>query len=163
MTAYIPQREPIVVVHGLKSHSEKESESVFVVEDGHLFVAEGKLLISGLMENIAQTAALRSGYQFSKLMQATGELKAPPIGFIAALKDFCIHQLPSVGDELRTTVTLTHEVLGMQVVIGTVRVLGKTVASCEMKIFLSQDDQGQNAQDVPPFKGGAEEQGGGLN
>lgn len=137
---FIPQRLPVVVVHGLLSHQENTSTSVFHIEADHLFVREGKFLLSGLMENIAQTAALRSGYHFSKLMKDGGQSQDPPIGFIGALKNFVIAELPRVGSELRTTVTVTHEVMGMQVVEGSVFCGNSEIASCEMKIFLSQEN-----------------------
>jgi hypothetical protein len=141
---FIPQRQPIVVVHGLVSHSENTSVSEFHIEEGHLFVRDGKLLPSGLMENIAQTSALRSGYHFAQQMRDGGGVKEPPIGFIGALKNFMVSDLPSVGSVLKTTVTTTYEVMGMQVVEANV-VCGKNViATCEMKIFLSQENQTQN-------------------
>lgn len=136
---YIPQREPIVVVHGLLEHSESTSKSVFEVEPDHLFVRAGKLLPSGLMENIAQTSALRSGYHFSQQIPEEGEAPEPPIGFIGALKNFIVKDLPSVGSRLETTVTVLHEVMGMQVVEAEVQCGRNVIASCEMKIFLSQE------------------------
>lgn len=135
----IPQRPPIVVVHGLIQHSENTSKSVFQVENDHLFVRDGKFLPSGLMENIAQTAALRSGYHFAEQMKAGGEMKKPPIGFIGSLKNFVVNELPVVGSTLETKVTVLHEVMGMQVVEAQVELEGKNVASCEMKIFLSEE------------------------
>ena len=138
---YIPQRMPIVVVHGLIEHSENQSTSIFNVEKDHLFVRDGKLLPSGLMENIAQTAALRSGYHFSNVATTGGEMKDPPIGFIGALKNFVVDDLPTIGSVLYTTVKMTHEVMGMQVVEGFVLCGKQIIASCEMKIFLSQEGQ----------------------
>lgn len=140
VTTFIPQRQPIVVVHGLVKHAETTSVSVFQVEANHLFVRDGKLLASGLMENIAQTAALRSGYHFAQQAKDKTEKKQPPIGFIGALKNFVFTSLPTVGSELKTTVTVAHEVMGMQVVEAQVHVDEKMVASCEMKIFLSQEE-----------------------
>ena len=138
---YIPQRMPIVVVHGLLSHSENASTSKFTIEDDHLFVRDGKLMESGLMENIAQTSALRSGFHFTQKMSEEGEMKDPPIGFIGALKNFKIHELPKVGAVINSTVTVTYEVMGMQVVEAVVKCEDKIIAECEMKIFLSQENQ----------------------
>ena len=138
---FIPQRMPIVVVHGLAAHSETSSTSVFNVESDHLFVRDGKFLPSGLMENIAQTSALRSGYHFSQQVPVEGEAPEPPIGFIGALKNFIVDDLPSVGSVLHTTVTVTYEVMGMQVVEASVKCGKNIIASCEMKIFLSQEGQ----------------------
>ncbi|MFM1876583.1 MAG: hypothetical protein RL266_2320 [Bacteroidota bacterium] len=137
---FIPQRPPIVVVHGLLEHSENSSVSEFHVEENHLFVRDGKFLPSGLMENIAQTSALRSGFHFSQQMQEGGDQKEPPIGFIGALKNFVVSDLPSVGSVLKTKVTVLHEVMGMQVVEAEVQCGRIVIASCEMKIFLSQEN-----------------------
>ena len=137
---FIPQRPPIVVVHGLTTHSESNSTSVFYVEDGHLFVRDGYLLESGIMENIAQTSALRSGYHFAAKMDLSGDSKKPPIGFIGALKNFKIEQLPKVGQTLETTVTVLHELMGMQVIDAQVNVEGQVIATSEMKIFLSEEE-----------------------
>lgn len=138
---FIPQRMPIVVVHGLTEHSDTRSTSVFNVEIDHLFVRDGKFLPSGLMENIAQTSALRSGYHFSQQVPAEGEAPEPPIGFIGALKNFVVADLPSVGSVLYTTVEVTYEVMGMQVVEARVKCGKNVIATCEMKIFLSQEGQ----------------------
>ena len=138
---FIPQRMPILVVHGLTAHSEVSSTSIFNVEGAHLFVRDGKFLPSGLMENMAQTSALRSGFQFSQQVPTEGEAPEPPIGFIGALKNFVVTDLPSIGSELHTTVTVTYEVMGMQVMEASVACGEKIIASCEMKIFLSQENQ----------------------
>jgi len=137
---FIPQRPPIVVVHGLVAHAESASTSTFDIEIDHLFVRNRKLLESGIMENIAQTVALRSGYHFAaKLVESGDTGMKTPIGFIGALKNFKIHQLPEVGQTLETTVTVLHEVMGMQVVEAQVMLNKQVIATCEMKIFLSEE------------------------
>ncbi len=143
---FIPQRPPIVVVHGLVTHGSDTSVSEFLVEEDHLFVRDGQLLPSGLMENIAQTCALSSGYQFSLKMQESGaNMMEPPIGFIGALKNFAVNELPAIGSVLKTRVKVLHEVMGMQVVEAEVTVDTKPIASCEMKIFLQQENQEPSA------------------
>ncbi|HAP68129.1 MAG TPA: pseudouridylate synthase, partial [Flavobacteriales bacterium] len=56
-------------------------------------------------------------------------------------KNFIVDDLPSVGSVLHTTVTVTYEVMGMQVVEASVKCGKNIIASCEMKIFLSQEGQ----------------------
>ncbi len=128
---FIPQRDPIVVVHGLISHAEESSTSTFTVGEDHLFSREGKLLEAGLIENIAQTVALRTGYGHS-LRVVSGPATRPPIGFIASVKKFTVHRLPTVGQVLETTVSMLHDVMEMLVVRGTVSVAGELMAECEM-------------------------------
>lgn len=136
VTRYIPQREPIVMVHGLLAHSASASTAVFGVEEGNLFVRDGRLLPSGLMEHIAQSAAIRSGYAFTQMPKGEGPEK-PPVGFIAALKDFEVHRLPMVGETLHTTVTELNVIGNMTVIRGETRCGDNLLASCEMKVFLS--------------------------
>ena len=133
---FIPQREPIVMVHGLLAHSASASTAVFQVEEGNLFVRDGKLLPSGLMEHIAQSAAIRSGYAFTQMPAGEGPSK-PPVGFIAALKDFEVHGLPALGEILRTIVTEMNVIGNMTVIKGETYSGETLLASCEMKVFLS--------------------------
>ena len=137
---FIPQREPIVMVHGLLEHGPKMSKSLFTVEEGNLFVRDGRLLPSGLMEHIAQSAAIRSGYAFSQMPMGEGPGK-PPVGFIAALKDFEVHALPMVGEIVHTTITELNVIGNMTVVQGEVFGGDILLASCEMKVFLSDAEQ----------------------
>lgn len=134
---FIPQREPIVMVHGLLEHSPKTSQAVFIIEEGNLFVRDGRLLPSGLMEHIAQSAAIRSGYAFAQMPKGEG-LAKPPVGFIAALKDFEVHALPAVGETLHTTVTELNVIGNMTVIKGETYSGDTQLASCEMKVFLSE-------------------------
>lgn len=134
---FIPQREPIVMVHGLLEHSQKTSQAVFIIEEGNLFVRDGRLLPSGLMEHIAQSAAIRSGYAFAQMPKGEGPAK-PPVGFIAALKDFEVHALPAVGETLHTTVTELNVIGNMTVIKGETYSGDTQLASCEMKVFLSE-------------------------
>ncbi len=59
----IPQREPMLMVSGLCSASDKSITTWFQVEPGNIFVEKGKFRESGLIENIAQTAAALNGYR----------------------------------------------------------------------------------------------------
>jgi 3-hydroxyacyl-[acyl-carrier-protein] dehydratase len=134
---FIPQREPIVMVHGLLEHGPTTSRALFIVEEGNLFVRDGRLLPSGLMEHIAQSAAIRSGYAFTQMPVGEGPAK-PPVGFIAGLKDFEVHALPAVGETLHTTITELNVIGNMTVIKGETYRGDTQLASCEMKVFLSE-------------------------
>jgi len=136
VTRYIPQREPIVMVHGLLEHAELRSIATLTVEEDNLFVRDGQMLPSGLMEHIAQSAAIRSGYAYT-LMPAGTAPEKPPVGFIAGLKDFMVYRTPSVGEQLRTVVTQLNDLGSMTVIRGDTFSGEELVASCEMKVFLS--------------------------
>jgi 3-hydroxymyristoyl/3-hydroxydecanoyl-(acyl carrier protein) dehydratase len=135
----IPQRPPIVMVDGLKEHSAEASVSVFRISADNIFVAEGYFQMPGLIENIAQTVALRAGYEHMLRMQsAGGTAMKPPVGFIGEVKNLLIHTLPPVGAEIETGVELLHHIFTASVVRGTVLYAGKVAAECEMKVFVQE-------------------------
>jgi len=126
---YIPQRPPMVMIGELVDSSPQATTTRLVVDAENLLVYNGHFTEAGLVENIAQTAALHAGYNrdVSKPVQ---------LGFIGALKDLKIHALPQVNDEIETSITLLHQIMGATVIGGKTTCNGALVAECEMKIFL---------------------------
>ncbi|RFS21119.1 3-hydroxyacyl-ACP dehydratase [Chitinophaga silvatica] len=129
ITAYIPQRPPIVMINGIKEVEGPITRTGFFIAPDNVFVEDGKLAAPGLMENIAQTAAARIGY-------IARQQNAPvPLGFIGAVKDLEIFELPAVGETIETTTEIGGEVFNATMVLGKVMLNGKVLAQCEMKIF----------------------------
>jgi 3-hydroxymyristoyl/3-hydroxydecanoyl-(acyl carrier protein) dehydratase len=133
----IPQRPPIVMVDGLREHSSESSVSVFKIEPNNIFVADRYFQMPGLIENIAQTVALRSGYEHMLRIQSeSGAAIKPPVGFIGEVKNLVIHSLPPIGTQIETRVDLLHNIFTASVVKGVVSYDGKIAAECEMKVFV---------------------------
>jgi len=133
----IPQRPPIVMVDGLREHSAESSTSVFTITPDNIFVADSYFQMPGLIENIAQTVALRSGYEHMLRIQSEGGAAiTPPVGFIGEVKNLVIHFLPPAGARIETQVDLLHNIFTASVVKGTVTHDGKVSAECEMKVFV---------------------------
>ena len=127
---YIPQRPPMVMVDELVEVAETKFVSRLTVESGNIFVDNGLLREPGIIENIAQTAAAGVGYhQISK-----GE--PVKLGFIAAIRNLEILNLPLVGRQLQTTVEVVNKVLDMTIIKGQVVDSGNIIATCEMRIFI---------------------------
>lgn len=126
---YIPQRPPMVMVHGLLEVSEQHAVSSLVVEAENILVAGNLLSEPGLIENIAQTAAAQVGYLYEQKNQPV------PVGFIAAIKSLVIKKLPPLGATLHTTVKVTNRVFDVTFIEGTVQHEGTVLCHCEMKIF----------------------------
>lgn len=135
--SYLPQRPPIVMVDKLWHSDEKETLSGLFISEDNLFVENGHLAEPGIMENIAQTAALRAGYFFKKRNLPV------PLGFIGSFKNLEIYALPKTGSDIKTTVTLLHEVMDISVFEGGVFQGDTRIASCEIKIFV-MDKNKQN-------------------
>ena len=134
---FIPQRRPIVMVDGLLEHSDAASLSQLLITEDNIFVADGFFQMPGMVENIAQTAALRMGYaHMLQAKESRGAPIAPPVGFIGEVKNLTIHFLPPVGSTINTKVELLNNVFTASVIKGSVIYDGKIAADCEMKIFL---------------------------
>lgn len=129
ITTYIPQRAPFVMVDAVLQADAKVAKTSFEIREGHLFVVNGLFTEPGLVENMAQTAAAGTGYRY----QQKGE--TVPVGFIAAIKNLKIYNLPKTADVLHTTITIVHTVMNVHVVEAAVYVDDEKMASCEMKIF----------------------------
>ena len=133
----IPQRPPIVMVDGLKEHSAEVSTSVFHIRPDNIFVADGHFQMPGLIENIAQTVALRAGYEHMLRIQSEGGAAIkPPVGFIGEVKNLIVNFMPQVDTQIETRVELHHTIFTASVVKGTVVSGSKVAAECEMKVFV---------------------------
>ncbi|HKC68734.1 MAG TPA: 3-hydroxyacyl-ACP dehydratase [Bacteroidia bacterium] len=137
ITEYIPQKPPIVMINTIVSCDDVSVTTQFEVQADNIFVRDNFLQEPGVIENMAQTAAAKAGYEAKKLNAE------PFLGFIGAIKDLKIHTLPKVGDTIKTTVTVKMDVMGITL-IGATSVCGDIqIAECEMKIVI------QKTTDVP--------------
>jgi 3-hydroxyacyl-[acyl-carrier-protein] dehydratase len=129
ITQYIPQRKPMVMIDALKEASDQHAITQFTVRKDNIFVSEGYLSEPGLVENIAQTAAAQSGYQHLKAG------KSVRIGYIAAVKNLVVTQLPQVDTVIETSVRVINEVLNVIIIEGRIAQGETLLCSCEIRIF----------------------------
>lgn len=130
---YIPQREPMIMVGDLLSYEETIVTSFFVIEEDNIFIKDGFFTEAGLLENMAQTAALGKGYEFSLLH------KAVPLGFIGGVRNFVVNEIPKVNNKLITTITVKHTMMNVTMADAQVFVNDVLQASCELKIFINPE------------------------
>jgi len=125
----IPQKPPFVMVGKLLDTDDNITRSSFVIDAGNVFVKHGSFQEAGLMENIAQTAALGAGYI------AQRENKPVAVGYIGAVSNFEVFSLPKVGDEIFTEISTQNQIFDITVLSGKVWLNGELIARCEMKVF----------------------------
>lgn len=128
---YIPQRPPMVMIGGLLAVEEQATRTGLQIAADNIFVENGRFTAPGLMENIAQTAAARVGYI------ARQENTPVPVGFIGAVKDLEVFELPPAGAFIETETIIAHQVFNATMVTGRVLFEGRVMAQCEMKIFIN--------------------------
>jgi 3-hydroxyacyl-[acyl-carrier-protein] dehydratase len=135
---YIPQRPPFVMIGDVVRADEKITQTTFTIPEDNIFVTNGYFTESGLIENMAQTAAASTGYKANK------EGKPAPVGYIAALKSMKVLELPKANDTITTEITFVQVLMNFNLVHGKVMIGDREIANCEFKIFLSPDQPNQN-------------------
>ena len=126
----VPQRAPFLMVDGILESDEKKTITSFHIKEDNILVKDGKFSEAGLIENIAQTAAARAGYIVQQ------ENMPVMIGYIGAIKDLQIFNLPKISDNLETEIIIKNQIFDVTLISGTVRCNGVVMAQCEMKIFI---------------------------
>ena len=126
----IPQQPPFVMVGKLLSMDGNRTRSSFRVPEENVFVKNNLFQEAGLLENMAQTAALGIGYVAKK------ENKSVTVGYIGAVTDLEIFNLPKVDDELITETAIENTILNVTVISGKIWHNEELVAQCEMKVFM---------------------------
>jgi 3-hydroxymyristoyl/3-hydroxydecanoyl-(acyl carrier protein) dehydratase len=131
----IPQRPPMVMVDKLFECNEQTALTGLEISSDNLFIANGLFSESGLIENIAQSAALMTGWL--AMSHTEGEQKIP-MGVIGAVKDFQVYFLPGVNSQINTRIEVLYRVANATIVNGKVKLNDKLVAEGELKIFTTE-------------------------
>ena len=119
IASYIPQRPPFVFIDAIEEISDTTARTLFIIPEDCPLVCEGALSLAGLMENAAQTCAVRAGNQ---------------IGYIGAVKQMEALRFPSVGETLRTEARLIQEVLNICLMEVKTYVADEFIATTTLKI-----------------------------
>lgn len=130
----LPQREPFILVSRLLHYDELLTKTQFDITFDNIFCCDRELVVSGLIENIAQTCAARIGYINKYILH-----RDINIGVIGAVRNMTVHQLPQVGSTIETSVEVLNSAFGLTLAHGEIRMLdGTLIAEGEMKIALSE-------------------------
>ncbi len=134
----IPQGLPMVMVDSLLEHEGPRTLTGFGIEDGNLFVSKGVFSEAGIIENMAQSAALRTGWSAMHENTADGDFK-PPIGVIGSVKNFKLYRLPGVNTKIETEILVEAEVFNATIIKAYVRADAEVLAEAELKIFINEE------------------------
>ena len=135
ITDFIPQRPPFVMVGDLRRRENNYAISQFYIEQENVLVKDGKFTVSGLLENIAQTAAANAGYDcYLKNIPV-------PLGFIGAISKVSVLALPKKETTITTKIEVLQEVFGITLIQGEVTQGDKQIISCQMKIMIQKEPE----------------------
>ncbi|MDO5971733.1 hypothetical protein Q4Q35_18175 [Flavivirga aquimarina] len=128
----IPQKTPFVMVDTLLGFSNTNVVSSLKVLEANIFFENKVLSESGLIENMAQTVALHTGYNYF----LKGE--PAPTGYIGSIKKVEISRLPQLHETIKTEAHILHEFMGVTLVEITVFNAEKEkIASSIMKTVIA--------------------------
>lgn len=129
----LPHRHPMVMVDALLKENGNCGEVRFTIRKENLFVANNELAASGLIEHMAQAAALFSGFKkYSNNAVAQ-------VGFIASIKSLDIKRLPHLDNILKTEVCILHEIMHISTVKLSTFIDNELIATAEMNTVLKTD------------------------
>lgn len=127
----IPQKFPFVMVDKVLAFGENFITSGFTVEETNIFIDNSIFQEAGLIEHMAQSVALYTGYQFFLKQEPA------PTGYIGSIKSIEIFQLPKVNDNLITKVNVLQEFAGITLVDISVLLNDVEIARGQMKTVLA--------------------------
>lgn len=123
----LPQGETFRMVDTLLHCEGERAVSETIIRSDNPFCGkDGKFVEAGLLENIAQTCALRMGFL----------CKAPKAGVIAAVRRLDVHCPVNVGDTLHTEVVVEAEAFGMSSCHGQVKCNGILACEAELRLMV---------------------------
>lgn len=125
----LPQQEPFVMVGALTHFEMMSSTTETKICESNIFVTDGCFTAAGMMENIAQTCAARIGFYNKYILK-----KEVQVGFIGAIRNYIVHDLPKVGESITTRVDILEEIFGMTLANAEVMCGDRCVATAEIKL-----------------------------
>ena len=127
----IPQKYPFVMVDKVLAFGENFITSGFTVEESNIFTVNSTFQEAGLIEHMAQSVALYTGYQFFLKNEPA------PTGYIGSIKSIEIFELPKLNDNLVTKVVVLQEFAGITLVDISVLLNEVEIARGQMKTVLA--------------------------
>ena len=131
----LPQKPPFIMVGNLAYFDKIKTVTTFKILPDNIFVENELFSASGVIENIAQTCAVRMGYINQYIYNENVKL-----GFIGSVRNLEIYRLPKANETLTTTIEIIEEVFQMTLVKAKVMINEETICDAEMKIALSNID-----------------------
>ncbi|MEN9488130.1 MAG: hypothetical protein RL494_395 [Bacteroidota bacterium] len=128
----LPQKFPFVMVDKMYSYTETALVSGLTIQSDNIFFQNQNLVESGLIEHMAQSVALHTGYQFFLKKEPA------PTGYIGSIKDIEIKKLPKLNDEIQTTVSILQEFGGITLVDVVTTLNNEEIATGQMKTVLAK-------------------------
>ncbi|PWB22106.1 hypothetical protein [Flavobacterium sp. HTF] len=128
----LPQKFPFVMVDKMYSFTETTLVSGLKIQNDNLFSDNNIFLEAGLIEHMAQSVALHTGYEFFLRNEKA------PTGYIGSIKEIEIKKLPKINDTIQSTVTIIQEFAGITLVDIVTTLNNEEIANGQMKTVIAK-------------------------
>lgn len=128
----LPQKFPFVMVDAMHSYSETSLVAGLEIQRDNIFVSNDTFLEAGLIEHMAQSVALHTGYQYFLRNEIA------PTGYIGSIKEIEIKRLPKLSDNIQSQVTILQEFAGITLVDIVTTLNNEEIARGQMKTVLAK-------------------------
>ena len=128
----LPQKFPFVMVDKMYSFTKTSLTSGLSIKNDNIFFDNNTFLEAGLIEHMAQSVALHTGYQFFLKNEIA------PTGYIGSIKEIEIKKLPKLNDTIQSTVTILQEFAGITLVDIVTTLNNQEIAKGQMKTVLAK-------------------------
>ncbi len=125
----LPQQEPFVMIGRLEHFDMQRILTSLKIDESNIFVQDGQILATGLLESMAQTCAARIGYINRYIRNCDIE-----IGVIGAVNSLDLYNIAHVGQTIYTQAVILQDIFGMLLVQATVTCQDHVLARAEIKI-----------------------------
>jgi predicted hotdog family 3-hydroxylacyl-ACP dehydratase len=128
----LPQKFPFVMVDKMYSFTETSLVSGLKIQSDNIFFDNNTFLEAGLIEHMAQSVALHTGYDYFLRNEIV------PTGYIGSIKEIEIKKLPQINDMIQSTVTILQEFAGITLVDIVTTLNNEEIAKGQMKTVLAK-------------------------
>lgn len=130
----IPQRPPMVMIDTVLESDDHAICTALTIREDNILVNGTHLEEAGIIEHIAQTAAALAGYE------TLSQNLPPKLGYIGEVKNFECQDVPCIGDTIQTRMEIIAKMVGVTLVQAYTSLNQKVIATCQMKIFIQDDN-----------------------
>lgn len=132
----LPQQEPFVMIGSMVRYDDENIETETYIKPDNIFVDNGTFSSAGMIENIAQTCAVRIGYVNKYILK-----KGIQVGVIGAVRKMTIDGHPNAGDTITTHVQIMEDIMGVILAMATITCKGVMIAKTQIKLAVKEEKE----------------------
>jgi 3-hydroxyacyl-[acyl-carrier-protein] dehydratase len=133
ISSYLVIRSPFIMVDELMAVKQHNFETAFTVRPDNIFLGGSEFSPYGMIENIAQSAAIGLAYSNK------GKKNMAMEGFLGGVSRLSVNALPKSGDCILTKVSLINQLGHMYLFEGNCYLGNRNIISCRIKIAGKQE------------------------